>query len=71
LTKIHFNDSHFLALHNGNVICAHALILRSYWRGKTPLLVLNAHYGIPAQVFVILLCSFLSVLSTYFEGNDG
>jgi len=29
-------DSHFLAVHDRNVIGAHALILGSFWRGKMP-----------------------------------
>jgi hypothetical protein len=40
LTKQHVGDSHFIAVHNGNVRGAHALILRSCWRGKMPLMVL-------------------------------
>jgi hypothetical protein len=41
LTKWHFGDSHFLAVHDGIVRGAHSLILRSYWRGKMPLTVLQ------------------------------
>jgi hypothetical protein len=40
LTKRHVGDSHFLAVHDGNVRGAHALIFRSYLREKTPLMVL-------------------------------
>jgi hypothetical protein len=40
LTKRHVNDSHFLAVHDRNLTGAHELILRSYWRRKTPLIVL-------------------------------
>jgi hypothetical protein len=40
LTERHVGDSHFLAVHDGNVRCAHALILRSCWRGKVPRMIL-------------------------------
>jgi hypothetical protein len=40
LTKRHVDDSHFLAVDDGNVRGAHALILHSYWRKKMPLMVL-------------------------------
>jgi hypothetical protein len=40
LTKRHASESHFLAVHDGNLRGAHALILRSYWKGKMPLMVL-------------------------------
>jgi len=40
LTKRHVGDSHFLAVHDGNIRGAHALILHSCWRGKMPLMVL-------------------------------
>jgi hypothetical protein len=36
----HVGDSHFLAVHDKNVRGAHALVLRSRWRGKKPLMVL-------------------------------
>jgi hypothetical protein len=39
LTKRHVGDSHFLAVLNGIVTGAHALILHSCWRGKMPLMV--------------------------------
>jgi hypothetical protein len=39
LTK-QVGDSHFLAVHDGNVRGAHALILRSCWRWKMPLMVI-------------------------------
>jgi hypothetical protein len=41
LTKIHVSDRHFLAVHDGNVRGAHALNLRTCWRGKMPLMVLS------------------------------
>jgi hypothetical protein len=40
LTKWHVGDSHFLTVHDGNVRGAHAVILRSCWRGKMALMVL-------------------------------
>jgi hypothetical protein len=39
-TKRHVCDSHFLALHDGNIRGAHALILPSCWREKMPLMTL-------------------------------
>jgi hypothetical protein len=36
----HVGDSHFLSVRDENVRRAHALILRSSWRGKMPLMVL-------------------------------
>jgi hypothetical protein len=42
LSKRRVGDSHFLAVHDGNVKGAPALILRSYWRGKVLLVVYNA-----------------------------
>jgi hypothetical protein len=39
LTKRYVGDSCFLAMHDGNIRGAHALILNSVWRGKTPLTV--------------------------------
>jgi hypothetical protein len=36
----HVGYSHFLAVHDGNVRGAHALILRTGWGGKIPLMVL-------------------------------
>jgi hypothetical protein len=41
LTKQHVGDSHFLALHDENVIGAHELILRSCWREMMPLMILQ------------------------------
>jgi hypothetical protein len=40
LTKRHVGDSHFVAVHEGNVRGAHALVLHSCWRGKMLLMVL-------------------------------
>jgi hypothetical protein len=40
LTKLHVGDSHFLAVHAGNIRGAHALILCSCWRGRMLLMVL-------------------------------
>jgi hypothetical protein len=40
LTKRHVSDSHLLAVYDGNVRGAHALIMRSRWRRKMPLMVL-------------------------------
>jgi hypothetical protein len=40
LTKPHVSDSHFLAVHDGNVRGVHALILLSCRRGKMSLMVL-------------------------------
>jgi hypothetical protein len=40
LTKRHVGDSHFLAVHDGNIRGTHALTLRSCSRGKVPLMVL-------------------------------
>jgi hypothetical protein len=36
LTKRHIGNSHFLAVHDGRVRDAHALILHSCWKGKMP-----------------------------------
>jgi len=41
LTKQHVGDSHFLALHDGNVRGAHAPIFRSRWRETMPLMVVK------------------------------
>jgi hypothetical protein len=41
LTERHVGDSHFLAVHDGNIRGVLALILRSCWRGKMPLMVLQ------------------------------
>jgi hypothetical protein len=57
LTKLHVDESHFLIVHDGNVRGAHALILRSSWRGKRSL-----RYSRP--VLINHLCSFLSLCST-------
>jgi hypothetical protein len=35
--EIQVGDSHFLSVHDGDVGCANALILLSYWRGKVVL----------------------------------
>jgi hypothetical protein len=40
ISSKHVGDSHFLAVHDGNVRGAHALIFQFYWRGKMPLMVL-------------------------------
>jgi hypothetical protein len=40
LMKLFVGDRHFLGVHGGNLTSARALILRSYWRGKMPLMVL-------------------------------
>jgi hypothetical protein len=34
-------------VHDGNVVDEHALILRSYWRGKMPLIVHSLRYSRP------------------------
>jgi len=41
LKKRHIGDSHFLAVNDGYVRGAHALILHSCWIGKMPLRVLS------------------------------
>jgi hypothetical protein len=41
LMKGHVGDSHFLAVHDGNVRGANALILDSFLREKMPLMVLQ------------------------------
>jgi hypothetical protein len=41
LTKPHVSDTHFLAVHDGNVRDTHAPILHTCWRRKMPLMVLQ------------------------------
>jgi hypothetical protein len=65
LKKWHVGDSHFLVVNDGNVRGVHMLILLSCCRGRMPLVVNNASYVISAH-FIMFLCSFLSILRTYF-----
>jgi len=71
LTKRHAGDNHFIAVQDGNITGAHALILRSYRTGKMPPTVLWCwSYDTRAQFFFILKCLLLSVRRTYIHGTD-
>jgi hypothetical protein len=69
LTKRHDEDSHFLAVHDGNARGAHELILHPCWKEKMPLMVLQISLRYSAQFFIILLCSFLPLHPVYLEAH--
>jgi hypothetical protein len=71
LTKGHVGDSHFFAVHDWNVIGAHALILffmlerDDVATGSMTVVTIFQ----PTQFFIILLCSFLSVRHLYIDAE--
>jgi hypothetical protein len=60
LTKRHVGESYFLAVHNGNIRGAHALILRSCWREEMPLMALQHSLG-----YFYLILGNVNVLITF------
>jgi hypothetical protein len=76
LTTKYNVDNHFLVVHDWNIRGTHALILRSYWRGKMPLMVLKCslQYSRPilcnlvvlitfGKMYVLYQCPFYSVMT--------